>query len=40
MDIQRRDFNKMLLSAVGGVIAGASFGCGSNEKKKSEKQKL
>lgn len=33
MEIQRRDFNKMLLAAVGGVITGATVGCGGGEKK-------
>jgi hypothetical protein len=33
VDIQRRDFNKMLLAVVGGVITGATVGCGTPKKK-------
>ena len=33
MDIQRRDFNKMILAAAGGILSGATIGCSSSEKK-------
>lgn len=35
VNIQRRDFNKMLLAAVGGIVTGATVGCGSSEKKET-----
>ncbi|HGY90740.1 MAG TPA: hypothetical protein ENK43_06170 [Planctomycetes bacterium] len=31
MSIKRRDFNKMILAATGGILAGATLGCGDKK---------
>ncbi len=36
MEMNRRDFNKMVLSVVGGLMAGASVGCGKSEAPKKD----
>jgi len=39
-ELSRRDFNRLAVTAFGGVVAGTAVGCGSGEKKKATPAKL